>query len=330
MAGKTGALRVTSLDVARLAGVSRSTVSQILNGNEKKFPQGTRDRVGAAARELSYRPSRAGRSLVTGLSDLIVVVVPNVIFGRNLQDAVASLSVRAARSSMSVVLRLADADPLATVAAILDLRPAYVIDLGVFDMPSRHAIEGAGIRMFPTREATAHFAEDPNHYVGRLQARHLLESGNRRLVTALLLDDRVDVLGPARQQGVADESATLGAQAPLVIKVPLTLTGAVDALSSVTEQVRDRAIGVCCYNDDVAIAVVAAARELDMSIPSDIAVIGVDHTQIGQLLEPRLTTVDVDFTRILEALGDTFGDPGGPDKWPSNDDVTRLVTGGTT
>ena len=99
--------RITSWDVARLAGVSRSTVSQVLNGNHERFPQETRDRVAQAAETLSYRPSRAGRSLVTGLSDLIVVVVPNVTFGRHLQDAVDSIAASTAATGMSVVVRYA-------------------------------------------------------------------------------------------------------------------------------------------------------------------------------------------------------------------------------
>lgn len=329
MTTETRSGRATSWDVARLAGVSRSTVSQILNGNDERFPQDTRDRVLAAANELTYRPSRAGRSLVTGLSDLIVVVVPSVVFGRHLQDAVESLSVLAAPLSMSVVLRYADPDSAVTLAAILDLRPAYVVDLGVFDDRGRDAIEEAGIRVHPTREMIARFAEDPNHYIGVLQARHVLGSGERRLVTALLLDDHEDVWGPTRRLGVADEARALGAADPIVIRVPLTLLGAVAAVRDAVSRAAGQALGVCCYNDEVAIAVLAAARELKLAVPDDVSVIGVDGTQIGQLIEPRLTTVEVDFARILSGIG-SFLTVGSSFTWPETGTVVRVVQGQTT
>ena len=71
-------MTVTSADVARHAGVSRSTVSQILNGHERRFPARTRDRVQAAASELGYQPSAAGRALVRGASDIVVALIPDM------------------------------------------------------------------------------------------------------------------------------------------------------------------------------------------------------------------------------------------------------------
>jgi len=321
--------RPTSWDVARLAGVSRSTVSQVLNGNDERFPQETRDRVLAAVSQLSYRPSRAGRSLVTGLSDLIVVVVPRVIFGRHLQDAVESLSARAAPLSMSVVLRYADVDSAVTVAAILDLRPAHVVDFGVFTDQDRHAIETAGIRVQSTQEMIARLAGDPNRQIGVTQARHLLANGERRLVSALLLDDHEDVWGPTRQLGTADEARRQGVAAPLVVRVPLDLAGAVGALRTAVSQAAGQPLGVCCYNDDVAIAIIAAARELNLAVPADIAVIGVDYTQVGQLIRPRLTTVEIDLPKIMVGIADFITDGAAP-VVPHLDTIARVILGETT
>ena len=294
--------RITSWDVARLAGVSRSTVSQVLNGNHERFPQETRDRVAQAAETLSYRPSRAGRSLVTGLSDLIVVVVPNVTFGRHLQDAVDSIAASTAATGMSVVVRYAGTDTSATLTTVLDLRPAMVLDLGVFEQEQRNAIAAAGIRVTPNERALAEMVEDPNHYIGRLQARHLLETSGRRLAVALLVDDRVDVFGPSRRQGVIDEALAAGAPDPIVVSVPLDLDGAVDALSSVLASAGGDPLGFCCYNDDVAIAVLGAARRLGLRVPEDVAVVGVDRTAVGQLVEPRLTSVAFDLPRMFTEI----------------------------
>lgn len=291
--------RATSWDVARLAGLSRSTVSQVLNGNDERFPPETRDRVRAAAAELSYRPSRAGRSLVSGVSDLVVVVVPNTTFGRHLQDAVDSIANSTAARGLSVVVRYAGNSPEATLTTVLDLRPTAVVDLGVFSDAERSAIAAAGIVVLPEQSMISETLENPNHHIGRLQARHLLETPGRQLVMALLQDSRLDTFGPERQRGVFDEAAALGAAEPAVIRVPLTLEGAITALEQVASELPGVPLGVCCYNDDVAIAILAAARALGLSVPQEVAVIGVDKTEVGQLVSPRLSSVAIDLPRTF-------------------------------
>src|SRR5690242_14872058 len=97
-----GSRRATSFDVARAAGVSRSTVSQVLNG-DLRFPAETRAKVVAAAQMLSYRPSRAGRALVTGSSDIVVMLVPNATFGPHLQDSIDRITDASTPSGLSVV-----------------------------------------------------------------------------------------------------------------------------------------------------------------------------------------------------------------------------------
>ena len=71
--------RATSSDVARLAGVSRATVSYVLNGRaDQSIPEATRDRVLAAAAELAYVPNAASRALRAGESRLVLLVNPGM------------------------------------------------------------------------------------------------------------------------------------------------------------------------------------------------------------------------------------------------------------
>jgi DNA-binding LacI/PurR family transcriptional regulator len=298
--------RATSLDVARRAGLSRSAVSQILNGNDERFPQETRDRVNAAAAELGYRPSRAGRALVTGVSDIIVVTVPNVTFGRHLQDTVDRIAQATASRGLSVVVRYAGDDPAATLTAILDLRPAAVVDMGVFmSREDRKLIEAQGTRIVPSLDAADVLREDPNHLVGRLQARHLMSEDDRRIAVALLDDDRPDEYGPTRLQGVVDELSGAGRPAPSVLRVPLERQAATAALERLLSEHPGSPVGICCYNDDVAIALLAAARKLGLAVPDRVALVGVDHTALGQLVDPPLTSVAVDMSAIVRGmLGD--------------------------
>lgn len=306
--------RATSLDVARRAGLSRSTVSQVLNGNHDRFPAETRERVELAAAELGYRPSRAGRALVTGVSDIIVVAVPNVTFGRHLQDTVDRIARATASRGMSVVVRYAGDDEESTLSAVLDLRPAAIVDLGVFLTPeTRKVIESGGTRIVPDLSELDDVTENPNHLIGRLQARHLLRDPDRRLVVAHLKDDRPDYFGDDRERGVINEARDSRASLPLSIAVPLDRDGATSALAAITQANPGIALGVCCYNDEVAIAILAAARELGLEVPSRIAVVGADHTAIGQLVNPPLTSISVNMPAILTAIlrdPEIFGDLG--------------------
>jgi len=79
-AGEVGLSPVTSTDIARMAGVSRSTVSLILNDQDARFSPDTVERVRACATTLGYVRSAAGRALVKGHSDFIVLVVPYTTF----------------------------------------------------------------------------------------------------------------------------------------------------------------------------------------------------------------------------------------------------------
>lgn len=330
MAFQSADARPTSFDVAERAGLSRSTVSQVLSGKSNRFSTQTRDRVRTAAEELGYRPSRAGRALVTGVSDIIVVAVPNVTFGRHLQDAVDRIARATASQGMSVVVRYAGDDETVTLLAVLDLRPAIVVDLGVFlSDKSRSAIESGGTRIVPNPDFS--IVENPNHLIGRIQARHLLRVPERRLVVAHIADDRPDLFGGDRGQGVIDEAFDAGHQRPLVMAVPFDRAAARSALAEIVAE-DSGPLGICCYNDDVAIAVLAACRDLNLSVPDRVAVVGVDRTDIGLLVDPPLTSVAFDLPGMLTSV---LGGLDVSQSVPSTDDINfndfvKLEVGGSS
>lgn len=69
---------VTRNDVARLAGVSSAVVSYVVNNGPRPVAEATRARVQAAIDKLGYRPNAAARSLITGRSDLLGLIVPDL------------------------------------------------------------------------------------------------------------------------------------------------------------------------------------------------------------------------------------------------------------
>ncbi|WP_291055834.1 LacI family DNA-binding transcriptional regulator [Herbiconiux sp.] len=331
------ARRATSVDVARHAGFSRSTVSQILNGETARFPDATRDRVLQSAAALNYRPSRAGRALVTGRSDLIVVVVPHATFGPHLQNTVDAIAEASATFGLSVVVRFAAADSESTLASVLDLRPSAVVNFGVFSPAQQAQLVASGAPVVPEYDDTV--AADPvSTRIGALQVGELLRGGPRRLVYAAISDARLDPFGPPRYAGIVQAAAEHGLDAPELVRIPLDVGGATRAVAGLLEAGRSEPLGLCCYNDDVAIAVCAAARELKLAIPDDLALIGMDDTDIGQLVSPRLSTVSVDEPAImlsrLHGLTTLFGrqkdEPHAPAEAVQPGDLIHVVRGETT
>jgi DNA-binding LacI/PurR family transcriptional regulator len=331
--------RVTSFDVAREAGVSRSTVSQILNG-DGRFPEETRSRVRAAADALGYRPSRAGRALVTGLSDVVVIVVPNTTFGPHLQDSIDRITRAPETAGLSVVVRFGNLDDEATLVSVLDLRPTAVFNLGIFSGAQRTRLLAAGVRVVPETSAAGSGLDlDPvDELIGRLQVRELTREVPRAIVYAGLGDRRLDPYGPPREHGVRAEAAERGLGDVSAVRVPLELSAATDVVNDVLERADGRGVGFCCYNDDVAIAIVAAARELGRTVPDDVAVVGVDRTAIGQLVSPRLSTVYIDLPVFIDAmlaqLGALRGRPAASstaaEQQPDPDSLVRVVRGETS
>ncbi|MGN6760776.1 MAG: substrate-binding domain-containing protein [Leifsonia sp.] len=84
-------------------------------------------------------------------------------------------------------------------------------------------------------------------------------------------------------------------------RVPLDADGAVEALAPLLRDAASDLVGVCCYNDDVAFAVLAATRSLSLRVPEDVTVIGVDATAVGQLASPRLSTAFIDQTALMDS-----------------------------
>jgi DNA-binding LacI/PurR family transcriptional regulator len=323
----------SSFDVADLARVSRATVSHILNGRGlDRFPQETRDRVLAAAAQLDYRPSPAARSLVKGRSDTIVVLASNTTWGRNLQDAVDQITVGTAFLGSNVVIRFAGQDPQATVNAVLDLRPFAVVDLGFLSEEGRASLRAHNVVTVPSSEALSSAAGENGFdaLIVAMQVEALVANAPRRLVFAGIADERQDLYGPRRYDLLCGICEERGFDKPLMVRVPTRVDEARNILESLPTGV---SLGFACYNDDVALAVLAAARDSGRTIPDDVAVAGVDATEVGQLWFPRLTTIEVDIRRLMDAsVGELRVIAGESEAiTPTNPrDLIRLIVGQST
>jgi transcriptional regulator with XRE-family HTH domain len=122
--------RPTSADVAHRAGVSRATVSYVLNNvAHQSISDATRQRVRAAAAELDYTPHVAAQTLRAGESKLVLFINTGVPYGTNLSTMVAALASDVAASGRSLVL-WQQQDPNDLAATLSHLQPVLAIALG--------------------------------------------------------------------------------------------------------------------------------------------------------------------------------------------------------
>lgn len=297
--------RVTSADVARLAGVSRATVSYVVNDVPGvKLTPGTRERVLAAAAELGYSKYGPGRTLKSGRSDVVLFVLTDLPVGHALNALLDELEARLAEADLSLVLFRVSGrgNPISRIWR--EIGPSAAIGLDAIDDNDAREMRAAGIDVI---RLVLRDGDEPGVLsqsqtdVGRAQVHHLANRGHRRLGFAYPDDARVKAFADLRLQGAMDAVHDLELPDLDVRTVPLERDGAAAAMlpwasgpATVT--------GICAYNDQTAFAVLAGLRQNGVRVPEDVAVIGVDNDPMGELVSPTLTTVDTRHVEVGDEL----------------------------
>ena len=282
--------------MARLAGVSRGAVSQILNGHGGRFAAATRERVLEAARALAYEPSLAGRTLARGKSDVVVAVVPHTTFGANLQDILEAMTEELARNGLMLVTRFSTSDVTSFDGFIAAVQPVAVVTMA--DLADDH-LDVLRLRRAPLVGAAGTTDEKGTGHdlIGALQARHLFDRGHRRLSYAHLKDRRQNLYGQPRYEGFRTACDQLGLPEPDIIELAIDPEEATAHLRRL-----DRSTAIACYNDDVALTLLFAGQHLGIAVPADLALVGVDIRLSGERpspASPPSATTPVTIARML-------------------------------
>lgn len=299
--------RVTSSQVAQRAGVSRTTVSFVLNGvNDMGISQETRDRVLEAARQLGYVPNAAARMLVSGTTGTIALVVPHsvhVAVDAFVPRLLNSINEYCHAEGFSLLLEpMEDFGVPGAYRQLVDSRridglimlnprrhehehlaelardgfPLVVLGLGFLDLPGVLRVDGDG--RSAARQATE----------------HLLRLGHRRIAHISYAPTEEYESARLRQQGYLDALLNAGLQAD-----PAHMDEAsFDAASSYAAMQRILSRGapptaLFASNDTVAFGAMSALRDAGLRIPEDVAVVGYDDIPLAAYATPPLTTVRV-------------------------------------
>ncbi|MFF0598824.1 LacI family DNA-binding transcriptional regulator [Streptomyces antibioticus] len=274
--GRSG--RVTLSDVAKASGVSRATVSFVLNDDPRQtISAATRERVLEAARDLGYVPHGIARALREGASRIVVLNVDRGMEGNFSRSYVRGLDEELAEHDHILLVRHGHAIE-ESIRKVLDtIAPRAVLRLGDVYMAGRAPDEHDWESGFAANAA--------------LQIGYLAERGHTRITMAL--PDHDYPLTEARL-GFAQEAARRRGLPHLkhfVVPHPRSAgAAAVEAFFAAHTEVT----ALAAFNDDIALRSLTALRDLGRRVPDDVAVIGFDETEHGSLYDPALTTVHID------------------------------------
>ena len=310
-------------DVAALAGVSRSTVSNVVRGSDV-VAQRTRRRVLLAIDELGYRPNALARQLLRGRSTTIGIIARDL---RNpfLAEMASLVEREVARFGYAAMFTATEGDPEREAQAVdvmLDNRVSGIVFLSFLDRPEtiRSRVGGHVPAVFVAAvEPWADSVTVDEHRGGEMVARHLIELGHRRL--AFVGPQHRDAADSRRLEGYLRAAADGGAEPTVIAWDPPDGTPTVEGRAvewrGLLRGPKART-AIFAANDFAAIDLLDVADALGVRVPEDLSVVGFDDVDMAALRRISLTTVnqprDVLVRLGVEALlgrieGRVVGDP---------------------
>ncbi len=311
--------RKTSIDVARLAGVSQSTVSRVFSENSPNVSEEARQRVLDAARDLNYQPSAIARMMSSQQTNIVGIVMANITspfypyvlekFLQRLQetDRQALLFTASAGQDVDDLLPLVlqhRVDALIVTSALLSS-----------EMVEQCAQAGTPVILFNryVRNAPVSAVCADNVEGGRKVANLLLNTGHRRLAyIAGTADTSTNI---DREQGFAEALRLRNYQGWQRAQGDYTYeSGYAAALELLTgDQPPD---AIFCANDIMALGAMDCARKLGVSIPEALSVVGFDDIPMAAWGAYNLTTisqeVDTMIDKAIALMEAKIADPASP------------------
>lgn len=302
--------KITSAQVAALAGVSQSAVSRVFTPGASASKK-TAERVRAAAEQLGYRPNVLARGLITGRTRMIGLVVAYLdnqfypvaleLLSRALQERGYHILVFMAENATEKVAQV--------MGELLDYQVDGIITASVAisnDLTSRCAAAGIPVVMFNRGQADVRLSEVTSDNVagGRRAAEFLLHGRHRKI--AHVMGWQGSSTGRDRAAGFAGAMKAAGS-------VPVAMIDGMynrETAASVARQLfvrKDRPDAVFVGNDHMAFAVMDALRfDLGLSVPGDVSVVGYDDVPLAAWPAYDLTTIRQPVRRMVDATVDAL------------------------
>jgi LacI family transcriptional regulator len=288
-------------DIAQDLGLSVVTISKVLR-NHPDIGEQTRKRVLTRMKELNYQPNFAARSLITGRTWTIGLVVPDLLHPFFAQVA-KGISVEARRKGYSLFISSSDEDPALEQEEIAQLQARRVdvmlIASSQLTAESFRKLEEQKVpyilldRQFPGFESN--FVGVDDAAVGVLATTHLIEQGCRRIahIRGPEISTAIGRLNGYRQALESHQMATLPGHV-VAIGPSGDHEGDQAGYAATVKLLGTKPLpdGIFCFNDPVALGTMRAIFDAGLRVPEDIAVVGCGNLSYSDFLRVPLTSVD--------------------------------------
>ena len=298
MAG-THRANVTMQDVARRAGVSSQTVSNVVNGRSARVSEDTRLRVIDAIAALGYRVNQAARSLRRGRTGTVGLGIPTL--DSEYYGALAeALSVRFLDRGLRLVVETTGgavgAEMQSLASSRLDSYDGFVLALAAGDTDHLVQIDtDTPVVLLGERALTSQF----DHVVmdniggGRQATEFLLRRGARAVVALGGVESAEESMPALRTRGYLDAHLHLGIRVDpgLIVASSFTLDGGYEGIRRLLE-LGHSFDAVFAMTDASALGAIRALADAEIRVPEDVQVIGFDNSTAGRFSVPRLSTIE--------------------------------------
>jgi DNA-binding LacI/PurR family transcriptional regulator len=293
--------RVTIRDVAAHAGVSHQTVSRVINKTEGVNPD-TRAKVDAAISELGYSPNAVARSMARGRTCMIGCISPNLTdftFASIIEGAESE-----ARKQDYFLVSSSAADEDSFSELIEQLVGSRRVEGLMIINPYADRRHNLIPKDFPTIYVGAHPREEEVSSISlddikaaQVATQHLIDLGHRRI--AMVTGPPVEDCTQDRCTGYQNalESAGITYDPDLVIQGDWSATTGHTAVMTLFDSI-EIPTAIFAQNDRMAIGALRATRQLGLSVPEEMAVVGVDDMPLASYFDPPLTTMQQDILDI--------------------------------
>lgn len=292
--------RTTMHTVAHLAGVSQTTVSLVLNNNAENIPEETRNRVWQAIKELGYRPSAAARRMRTHQSNFIGFITDQIATTPHAGKIVKGAQDVGWENGKTILLINTESNPEMEAAAIEVMLEQEVEGIIYASMFNHEVTLPETLKEVPTVLLDC-FTEDhsfsaviPDEIGGGYTATEaLIKKGHRRIAFA----NHSFKTGGSVGRLIGYQRALSDYGIPYDESLVQYEVGEADGGYRISKQIfsrKERPSAIFCFNDRMAMGLYDGLRELNLSIPGDVAVMGFDNQElIAPNLHPALSTVEL-------------------------------------
>lgn len=290
-------MKTTIKDIARLSGVSTTTVSKIINKKDKDISQGTIDRVNNIMRERNYVPSTIARSMVTKKTKTIGIIIPDI---RNPFFPELTRGAEDMAHTLGYNLMICNTDDdIKKERQYMDILKKKMVDGIIFTASSAEVAISHISKTDPPLVLVDRDIDVPNLKGriivnningGYIAVRHLIDRGCKKI--AIIAGSKSSLPSVHRYEGYVKALEENGIKLDKELcrfgsfKSEYGYEMAMEILNS-----HNDVDGIFCASDMIAIGAMKAVIEKGLKIPADVKIVGFDDIYISAYLNPALTTV---------------------------------------